>query len=244
MFFTFFYQPIINLLVFLAEILPGNDLGLAIIGVTLIVKGILFPLTFKTMKAQREMKALQPKVNEIKEKYKDDKEKMSQELMAVYKDNKVNPLGSCLPLLVQIPVFLGIFRVLQSDLSIIPEGTLYSFVNAPENLNTLFLGAIDLSQVFIPFAILAAAMQYWQVKSGLPPKPANEVAKKAPGALDEDMAANMQRMMLYFIPGITLLVGSTTLPAGIMMYWMTTTLMTVVLNKIFLPKDEKEEKEA
>lgn len=234
-FFTVFYQPVYNLLVLLSTLLPGNDLGFAIIGLTLIIKGALFPLTYKTMKAQREMQALQPKINEIKATYKDDKEKMSQELMKVYKDHKVNPFGSCLPLLIQIPIFLGIFRVLQGDLTSIHAETLYGFVASPEAFNIMMFGVVDLTKIFIPFAVLAAGLQYWQVRSSLPAKPAKEVSK-TPGALDEDVAANMQRMMLYFIPGITLLVGSTTLPAGVMVYWIMTTVVTVALNKIFLPK--------
>ena len=235
-FFTVFYQPVYNLLVLLATILPGNDLGLAIIALTLIIKGALFPLTFKTMKAQRDMKALQPKIVAIKEEYKEDKEKMSQELMKVYKENKVNPLGSCLPMLIQIPIFLAMFRVLQGDFTSIHGDVLYGFVVAPDVLHTVFLGFIDLTKIFAPLAVIAAALQYWQVRSSMPPRPVKEAGKTS-GSLDEEMAANMQRMMLYFIPGITLLIGTTTLPAGVVLYWIVTTLVTVVLNKMFLPKN-------
>lgn len=234
-FFTVFIQPVYNLLVLLASILPLDDLGFAIIGLTVIVKGALFPLTYKTMKSQREMQALQPKIADIRATYKDDKETMSKELMKVYKDHKVNPFGSCLPLLVQIPIFLAIFRVLQGDFTSIHSEVLYDFVVAPEAFNTMFLGLVDLTKVFIPFAVVAAALQYWQVRTSLPPKPVKE-AGKTTGTLDEEVAANMQRMMLYFIPAITLLVGSTTLPAGVMIYWIMSTVITVALNKIFLPK--------
>ncbi len=235
-FFTIFYQPIYNLLVLLATILPGNDLGWSIIGLTVIIKAALFPLTFKTMKAQREMKELQPKINAIKEQYKDEKEKMAQELMAIYKEHKVNPLGSCLPILVQIPIFIAIFQVLRGDLSAVHADVIYGFIPATDVMHTQFLGAIDLAAISIPLAILAAGLQYYQVRTSLPIKPAAEV-KKSSGALDEDMAATMQRFTLYFIPAMTLIVGSTTLPAGVMIYWITTTIVTIALNKKFLPKD-------
>lgn len=238
-FFTVFYQPFYNLLVWLYVVLPVASIGIPIIVVTLLIKGALFPLTFRSLKSQKDMQEIQPKIKEIREKYKDDKEKQAQELMAVYKENNVNPLASCLPLLIQLPIFLALFRVLQEGLGEVNGEILYSFVHNPETINTLFLG-IDLAQVSVPLAILAAIAQYFQAKQTIARRPAKEVRNKE-GAKDEDMMAQMNKMMIYFMPIITLTIGVTSLQGGVMLYWLATTVLTVGLYKIFLkkPKEEK-----
>jgi len=111
MFQTFFYQPILNLLVFLYNIVPGNDLGLAIIALTIIIKLILLPLSKKSLKSQKALQDLQPKVEELKRKYKGKKEELGRAMMGLYKDNKVNPMSSCLPLLIQMPFLYAVFWV-------------------------------------------------------------------------------------------------------------------------------------
>ncbi len=234
------YQPIYNLLVLLYDFLPVGGIGLAIIILTFIVKGILFPLNFKTMKSQRDMQAIQPKIKEIQEKFKDDKEKMAQELMSVYKENNVNPFASCLPLIVQLPVFIGLFRVLKNGLGAIDVDMLYSFTPNPGVIDAMFLG-VDMASVSIPLAVMAAIAQYFQVKQTLGRRPVKEVRNK-PGAKDENLQAQMSKMMLYFMPAITLVIGSTSLPGGVMLYWMATTVLTVVLYKIFL--SEKKSKKS
>ncbi|MBU0614283.1 YidC/Oxa1 family membrane protein insertase [Patescibacteria group bacterium] len=236
---TLIHQPIYNLLVLLYDILPIGGVGLAIIVLTFIVKGILFPLNFKTMKSQRDMQEIQPKIKEIQEKFKDDKERMAKELMDVYKTNNVNPFASCLPLIIQLPVFIGLFRVLRTGLGEVDADMLYSFVQNPGVLDATFLG-IDLAAVSIPLAVLAAVAQYFQVKQTLGRRPAPEVRNK-PGARDENIQAQMSKMMLYFMPAITLFIGSTSLPGGVMLYWLATTALTIVLYKIFL-SDKKEKK--
>ncbi len=227
-------HPIYNLLIWLSDILTAGNVGLAIIILTIIIKGALFPLTFKSMRSQREMQELQPKIKKIREQYKDDKEKMAQELMAIYKDHNVNPFASCLPLFIQLPVFLALFRVLRGDIGVVDQDILYSFVQVPETLNSVFLG-ISLTEISIVLAVLAAIFQYLQIRFTMSKRPEKSV-RKSSGAMDEDMAANMQRMMMFFIPGLTLIIGSTSLPAGIMLYWLTTTVLTIILYKIFLPK--------
>lgn len=242
LFHVIFYQPLYNLLVFFYDVLPWGGIGLAIIIVTILVKGILFPFTFKSLKSQRDMQLIQPKIAEIREKYKDDREKMAQELMSVYKDNNVNPMASCLPLLIQLPIFWALFRVLQDGINQIDPTILYSFVPNPGVIETMFLGIIDLAKISIPLAILAAIAQYFQVKKTIARRPAKEIAKK-PGAKDEAMMANMNKMMLYFMPLITLVIGVTSLPGGVMLYWLATTFLTLVLYTIFLPNKKEEKKE-
>jgi len=234
-----FYQPIYNFLVWLYQVVPGGDFGVAIIITTLIVKGALFPLTYRMLKSQKQMQELQPKIKEIREKYKDDKEKLAAEMMEIYKENKVNPFGSCLPLLIQLPIFIALYRVLLRGLGEIDEGLLYDFVSNPGTLDSMFVGAVDLSEIFIPFALITAALQYVQATQTLARrKPVEKEAKESSGAMDEQMAETMGKMMKYFMPGFTLMLGFT-LPAGVMLYWMTTTLLTIVLYKIFLGDKKK-----
>ncbi|MCK5211168.1 membrane protein insertase YidC, partial [Candidatus Parcubacteria bacterium] len=111
MFQTFFYQPVLNLLVFLYNIVPGNDLGIAIILLTVVIKLLLLPLSKKSIKSQKALQDLQPQTEELKKKFKDNKEAMSKAMLELYKKNKVNPFSSCLPLIVQLPFLFAVFRV-------------------------------------------------------------------------------------------------------------------------------------
>lgn len=236
-------QPIYNLLVFFYDTLPIQDIGISIILVTFVVKGILFPLTFRSLKSQKEMQEIQPKIKEIREKYKNDKEKQAQELMNVYKEHKVNPLASCFPLLIQLPIFIALFQVLRKDLSIVQSDWLYSFIANPITMDPMAFGIIDVAKVSVPLAILAAIAQYFQAKQTMAKRPIKSVRSSA-GAQDEDMAASMNKMMLYMMPVMTLVLGSTSLPAGIMLYWTATTVLTLVLYAIFLPKKEEDSKKS
>ncbi|MBU4315227.1 YidC/Oxa1 family membrane protein insertase [Patescibacteria group bacterium] len=240
-FFTIFYQPLYNLLVGFYDLFPSAGMGLAIILVTILIKVLLFPFTFKSLRGQKQMNELQPKIAKIREDYKDDKEKMAKELMSVYKDNNVNPFSSCLPLLIQLPIFFALYRVLRDGLGQINTEYLYSFVHAPESINSIFLGIVDLASISIPLAVLAAIAQYFQVKLTMVQKPVSEV-KKSAGAMDENMMANMNKMMLYFMPAMTLMIGCTSMPGGVMLYWLSTTFITILLYRIFLNKPKEEEK--
>jgi YidC/Oxa1 family membrane protein insertase len=233
-----FYQPIYNLLLWFYDVLPFGGIGLAIIAVTLLIKGLLFPFTFKMLKSQRAMQEIQPKIAEIREKYKDDREKMAMELMSVYKDNNVNPMASCLPLIIQLPIFWALYRALRDGVTEIDPELLYSFVPNPGTVESMFLG-INLAEISITLAVLAAIAQYFQVKRTMARRPVKEVAKK-PGAKDEALMANMTKMMLYFIPAMTLMIGVTSMPGGVMLYWLATTFLTVLLYTIFLPKQTPE----
>src|SRR5205807_3928300 len=96
--------------------LVGGSWGLAIVGLTVVIRAVLVPLTFKQLKSMQEMQRLAPQIQALKEKYKDDKQRQQQEIMKFYQENKINPLASCLPLLLQLPVFISLFYMLRSDL--------------------------------------------------------------------------------------------------------------------------------
>src|SRR5271154_2314274 len=114
------FSPLISLfeaiMVFIHAHLVGGRWGLAIVGLTVLIRAILVPLTFRQLKSMQEMQRLAPQINALKEKYKDDKQRQQQEVMKFYRENKINPLASCLPLLLQLPVFVSLFYMLRTDL--------------------------------------------------------------------------------------------------------------------------------
>lgn len=225
---SFFYQPILNLLVFLYNIF--NDLGLAIIFLTIIIKLILLPLSKKSIKSQKSLQDLQPKIEELKLKYKEDKQGMSVALMALYKENKVNPFSSCLPLLIQLPFFFAIFKVFRDGFAQNHLDLLYPFVKNPEIINTITLGLFDLSNRSIILAVLAGLAQFWQGKLNS----VSKVEVKSEGSKDESMLTMMNKQMLYVMPVVTVVIGLS-FPAGLTLYWFLTTLFTV-LQQVYLFK--------
>ncbi len=234
-----FYQPILNVLIWLYNVLPGNDIGIAIIALTFIVKGILWPFTAQQIKQQRAMQLLQPKVDEIRKRLKDDKDAQAKELMELYKKDKVNPASSCLPLLIQLPVFWGLFRALRDGLAGRSLQLLYPFVAHPAAVNPIFLGLMDLSKPNYILAVLAGAIQFvqsWQImrRPALTTEPPKELRDKK-GAKDEDMSAIMNKQMMYIMPIVTVFIGIS-LPGGLTLYWLTMSLLMVVQQTLFLRK--------
>src|SRR3990172_8432314 len=114
-----FYKPIFNLLIFLYNSIPGSDIGLAIILLTVIIKLALWPVTAKTMKSQKALTDLQPKMEALKKKYaaKEQKEDLAKAMMELYSKEKVSPFSACLPTLVQLPVFIALYQSLRHGLS-------------------------------------------------------------------------------------------------------------------------------
>jgi YidC/Oxa1 family membrane protein insertase len=230
-FHAVFYQPLYNLLLFTYGNFPIRDFGIAVILVTIVVKLILYPFSLKSIKAQRSMLELQPKINQIKERYKNDKQAQAQQLMALYKDHKVNPFSSCLPLLIQLPFLFALYRVFMSGLQNSGVSDLDSFVVNPGTINSVSLGMIDLAKPSYALAILAGAAQFMQAKyiQVQQPKPADG------GAADESMMASVNKQMLYMMPIMTVIIGFQ-LPGGLALYWLVTTVLTQLQQWITLRK--------
>lgn len=201
-----------------------QDLGVAIILLTAIIKLILWPLSQKSIKSQKSLQELQPKINELKIKYKDKQQEMGRALMDLYKEHKVNPFSSCLPLLLQLPFFIAVYRVFRDGLSQHLD-LVYTFVYRPEFINSVFLGFLDLSKPNVYLAILAGLAQFWQAKMMMAKNNKNISVKL--DSKDDSMAAIMNKQMLYFMPAITIFVGIT-LPGGLTLYWLVLTLLTIL----------------
>jgi len=210
------FQPLLNLLVWLYNLV--GDVGIAIIIVTILIRIILVPLSFKSMKSQQALQELQPKMDEIKKKYKDDKKKQSEELMKFYKENKVNPMSSCLPMLIQLPIIFALYRVFREGLANESMEYLYSFVAVPATVDPMFLGLIDMATPNLYLAILAGIFQFFQSRMIF----AKQKGKKQqPG-----MAGMIGKQMMYFMPIMTVFIAMS-LPAGLALYWITTTLFAI-----------------
>jgi len=224
LFFTIFYQPIFNLLVWLYNNLPGHDLGLAIIALTLIIRLLLYIPSKKSIKAQKELASIQPEIDKIKQEHKNDKEKMGPALMALYKDKKINPFASCLPMLIQLPFLFAIYRVFFDGLTKTDSmNALYPFVTNPGVLEPLAFGFFDLAQNSWIVAILAGLAQFWQSKMLMSKKQATGIS------------ASINSQMLYLLPLFTIFIGSR-FPAGLTFYWLLTTLFSIVQQYFVLRK--------
>ncbi len=225
------YQPILNLLVLTYNFIPTQDIGLVIIILTLIFKIVLYPFSKKTIEAQKKLKDLQPQIDAIKEKYKDQKEKQAVEMMNIYKENKINPLSSCLPLLIQLPFLIAIYQVFNTGLTNGDLSGLYPFITNPGHINTLAFGFIDLSKPQWILAVLAGVAQFWQAKMMTVNRP--EIKTKP--AEDEDMAAIMSKQILYIMPIMTIIIGIN-LPSGLVFYWLLLTIFTGIQQLLVLRK--------
>lgn len=230
-FTTILYQPIFNLFVALYDVIP--DVGVIIFIITIAIKLALHPLTIKSIRAQKSMQELQPKLDALKKEHKGDQQKIAQETMKLYSEHKVNPLGSCLPMLIQFPVFIALYYVLRGMFGEVRFDLLYSFVSNPGSINPVSLGIFDLSERSIVLAVLAAGTQFLQARmmqSRRPPTAAGD------GGKDESMASMMNKQMLYFLPVMTLLIGIS-FPGGLTLYWFLSTLFMLLQQMWIFRKD-------
>ncbi len=224
MFKTIFIEPLFNLLVFLVDVVPWHDVGIAIILLTLIVKLILSPLHKKSIISQIRLKELEPKINEIKKQYPDKKEQAAKSF-ELYKKYKINPFSGCLPILIQLPIILALYRVFLGGFDVSAH-KIYPFVNTPEVFNTNFLGLIDSAVPSIAFAILAGLSQFVQAHFSAAMR-----NQKPADPSDTSMQANMSRMMgkqtKYILPLLIIFI-SWKLSAAIALYWIVNNVFTTV----------------
>ena len=228
---TILFQQLFNALIFLYNV--TGDIGIAIVLLTIVIKIILYPLSHQAIRSQKALLKLQPKIDALRAKYKDSREKMAQELMALYKAQKVNPLSSCLPLLIQLPFLIAVYQVFIRGLDAAPFELLYPVVANPGLIDNLSLGFVDMGERNIILAVLAGAAQFWQAKMLVTRRPAQAV----PGSKDENMMAMMNKQMVYFMPALTFFIGLS-LPGGLVLYWFVVTLLTA-LQQLWMFRGDK-----
>lgn len=220
----FLYQPLFNILIFFYNVIPGHDLGVAIILVTLLIRVVLFPLSKKGIKSRKALEELQPRMKELQRKYKD-KEERARQMMVFYKENKINPASGCLPLLVQLPIFIALYWVLRNmSEMIINNGQIqgvYQFIANPGTINPMFLGLVNLAVPSLFLAVLAGVFQFIQSKMMF-----KDSSKARPKGQKMDIQQTMGRQMTYFMPLIIVFI-SLKLPAGLPLYWAASTLFGI-----------------
>lgn len=229
----FLFRPLLNLLVGLTNVIPSHSVGWAIVGVTLLVRLILLPSSLHHAKQmqrnQVKMHGLKEKLDAVKEKHKDDKSKQAEETMRIYREAGINPASGCLPLLIQLPILIALYRVFLVGLSPDTFQYLYSFVAEPTVLQTVFFG-IDLGKPSLLLGILAGAGQFAQMKWLSPTPPATPGANEDAAA----MMASMQKNMMYIFPVMTIFI-SLQLPGALALYWAVSTLIGM-LQQYFLKR--------
>src|SRR3989338_10467717 len=158
-----FYNPIYNALVTLVALVPGGDVGAAVIVLTIIIRFILLPFSLSAARTQREMKVLEPKIKDLKERHKGDKEKEALETLALYKEARVNPFASILTVLIQIPVLLALFWVFHYETFVtLNMERLYALTPLPQPTSLFFLLLISIAGKSMMLSLLAGVSQFFQ----------------------------------------------------------------------------------
>lgn len=261
MWFSLFYQPLVNALVFFYNLM-GGSLGWAIIGLTVAIRLILTPLTLPSLKSAQKLKELQPELNKLKEKYGADKQEFAKRQLAFYKEKGVNPAAGCLPQIVQIVILIALFQafsqvltsngdvinnlnqVLYAPLRLAPEAAInnrfaYLDLTKPDlfSIPAVTLFGFTLDKLPGIFLILSAVTQFLSSKLMMPAvaKEKQLAAKTKEGS--DDMAAAMQQQMLYLMPLMTLFIGFK-FASGLVLYWLTFSLVMLV-QQLFLNYGKK-----
>jgi YidC/Oxa1 family membrane protein insertase len=223
------FQPLIDafdhVLVFFHDSV-GLSWGMSIIALTVCVRTVLIPLTLKQFRSMQSLQRLAPEIKELQQKYKDDRQRLNQEMMKFYQENKVNPFGSCLPLVAQLPVFLALFYMLREDLKIDicgPESRILAAVPGkglseigcdqvdPGSASFLFVNDLTAKATGATLAILLVLYVGSQLLSSV------LMAVTA----DRNQRFIMIALPFVFVPFIQ------SFPAGLIVYWITTNLWTV-----------------
>lgn len=251
---TLISKPLFNLLVFFTQTIPGKSFGVAIILVTILVRLLLFIPNQKSLQSQRKLQQLQPQMEALRKKYSKNQQMMAMKTMELYRTAKVNPMSSCLPMLLQLPVLLGVYHIVQDGLSPHLRFWLYPFQAAADlaGVNPLFLGynlqltpigaldwaVFDTRWLYLLIPAIVAVTQWFAIRMSLtrtqkqneknPTKPAKKDDKPA-----HDMAAQMQQMtgmMQWLMPGM-IAFFTATFPAAVGLYWFTSTLFGIAQQK-------------
>jgi len=241
---TVLYQPLYNGLIFLTSVVPGADVGIAVVLLTILVKAILFPFAHKSTKAQAALRVLEPEIKELKERHKDDKQEQARKTMELYARHGVSPFSGCLVLIIQLPIIIALywvfFKGLKVDGSLISaadhavgyiqsallnQEILYSFVHIPDLIKINFLGIIDMTGKSISLALLAGISQYFQIKLSMPGE-IGKMALKSTGSLKDDLAQSMKFQMRYILP-VFVAVFAYSISAAVALYWVTSNVFTI-----------------
>jgi len=209
----------------------GASWGVSITPLTLVIRAALIPLFVKQIKASRNMQLIQPKVKELQKKYGHDRERLAQETMKLYKDSGTNPFASCLPILLQMPIFFALFRLIDQAAK---NGTAHGFMTeaqAEEFGNAKIFGVVPISASFtqsqgrVSVQIIAACLVLAMTATTFMTQRQLMAKNMPPDALSGPYA-QQQKMLLYVLP-VVFAVGGIAFPIGVLLYWTTSNLWTM-----------------
>lgn len=214
LFHEILYRPLLNALVFLYQTIALNDLGLAIILLTIVVRVVLFPFFYKGFRNQTILQRLQPEIKKIQHDHGHNRELQARALMELYRTHRVNPFSSFVLILVQLPILIALYRVFSKGIALVRAEDLYAFIAAPSRFENSFLHLINLQNPNILIVGFAALAQYFQGRLAL-------------GRRGEAGADRMARQMTFMGPALTLFFLFS-LPAAIGLYWLVSSLFSLV----------------
>lgn len=224
LFNTAIYQPLYNGLIFLFDLLPWADAGVLVILFTIIVKLVLFPLSYKAAKTQVKMRLYEPDLARIRSEHKETQEQ-ALKVMEFYKEKGINPFASFFLLLIQLPIIFALYFVfLRSGLPVVNESLLYPFINAPGAINMTFLGLIDTGGKSVILALLAGISSYFQMRLSSPSSPKKPADGKS--SFKDDLASTMNSQMKYVFPLMAFII-SYQISGVVALYWFTSNMFMI-----------------
>lgn len=234
-------HPLFNLLLLFYAAIPGHDLGLAVILLTVAIRILFWPLVNKQLHSQRAMQKLAPDIAKVRAKAKGDKQLESKLLMELYKEKEISPFAAMIPLLIQLPLLFSLFFVLRDVLKageiarlayepIKHLGAVQDIIAHSDHFKTTFLGLMDLAKPSVVLAVLAGATQYVQTRQLMP---------KDKAATKGDPNAQAMAISGSIFPVITFVFGLS-LPAALALYWTVTSLVAILQQHLVLNRDVAE----
>ncbi len=225
---TLFFDPIYNALIFFVDVVPGGDIGIAIILTVIVVKIILLPLSIKAAKTQKIIRDIDPKIKELKKTVTDAQEQ-ARLIMALYKESGINPFASILLIFIQIPILISLYFSVYTGGGVALPGInvdlLYSFIPQPETVTMHFLGLLDITEKSFLLAFLAGVAQFGSGYLTFPKLPPRD--PKAAPSMKDDFGRSMQMQMKYVMP-ILIAVIAYTISAAIALYFLVSSLTSIV----------------
>ena len=226
LFHNFFYAPLYNGLILFINFIPFHNVGMAVILFTCIIKIIIFPLSQQSIRTQFEMKQIEPEINEIKLKYKDDKKLQAEKTMLLYKEKKINPFAGILLMLIQLPILIALYWVfLKGGLPDIDQTTIYSITKIPNLINMNFFG-INVADKSVFFAVIVAVAQFLQMQITIPKTKKKQNIDGKPSGFGDELAKSMNVQMKYVMPIIMFFIAKS-FPLVVSLYLITSSLFAI-----------------
>jgi len=239
------FRPLYNGLVGIMDLIPGIDVGIAVIIFTCIIRLVLFPLSKSALLTQVRMKGVEPEVNKIKAQYATDRQTQALKIMELYKSKGIKPFSSILLIIIQLPILFALISVFYKIIPTIQPDLLYSFINVPAVSPTLF--GLDLTEKSLILALITAVFQYFQLHFSVAARQQQAMSAqmvKNGGKLDmsAQLANSMNSQMKYMLPIIAFVSLYWIIPASfpqaaaiIAIYWSVSSLFTLA-QEIYIKK--------